>query len=151
MLVDGRGKKVKNYEEGFFVFPTVLDGVPPQGEIARTEIFGPVLSLMHAASLDEAIEMVNARSYGNMACIFTRDGAHSATFSLRGQRRQHRHQRRRGRASGNLPLQRLGREFLRRLARPSTPRHRVLYPDEGRDRALAAGMEPEILIDSLGH
>ena len=69
--VDGRGKKVKDYEEGFFVFPTVLDGVSPQGEIARTEIFGPVLSLMHASSLDEAIQMVNARSYGNMACIFT--------------------------------------------------------------------------------
>ena len=80
LLVDGRGKKVKDYEEGFFVFPTVLDGVPPQGEIARTEIFGPVLSLMHACSLDEAIEMVNARSYGNMACIFTRDGASARRF-----------------------------------------------------------------------
>jgi malonate-semialdehyde dehydrogenase (acetylating)/methylmalonate-semialdehyde dehydrogenase len=52
LLVDGRGRKVKNFEEGFFVFPTLLDEVPPQGEIARTEIFGPVLSLMHAASLD---------------------------------------------------------------------------------------------------
>jgi malonate-semialdehyde dehydrogenase (acetylating)/methylmalonate-semialdehyde dehydrogenase len=80
LLVDGRGKKVENYEEGFFVFPTVLDDVPPQGEIARTEIFGPVLSLMYAPSLDRAIEMVNARSYGNMACIFTRDGANARRF-----------------------------------------------------------------------
>jgi malonate-semialdehyde dehydrogenase (acetylating)/methylmalonate-semialdehyde dehydrogenase len=80
VLVDGRGKKVKNYEEGFFVFPTVMDEVPPQGEIARTEIFGPVLSLMHASSLDQAIQMVNARSYGNMACIFTRDGASARRF-----------------------------------------------------------------------
>jgi malonate-semialdehyde dehydrogenase (acetylating)/methylmalonate-semialdehyde dehydrogenase len=80
LLVDGRGKKVKNYEDGFFVFPTILEGVPPQGEIARTEIFGPVLSLMHAASIEEAVEMVNARSYGNMACIFTSDGASARHF-----------------------------------------------------------------------
>jgi malonate-semialdehyde dehydrogenase (acetylating)/methylmalonate-semialdehyde dehydrogenase len=80
LLVDGRGKKVKDYEDGFFVFPTVLDNVSPQGEIARTEIFGPVLSLMHASSIDEAIKMVNARSYGNMACIFTSDGATARQF-----------------------------------------------------------------------
>jgi malonate-semialdehyde dehydrogenase (acetylating)/methylmalonate-semialdehyde dehydrogenase len=80
LLVDGRGKKVKDYEDGFFVFPTILDNVPPQGEIARTEIFGPVLGLMHASSLDAAIEIVNARSYGNMACIFTSDGASARQF-----------------------------------------------------------------------
>jgi len=80
LRVDGRGRKVKDYEDGFFIFPTLMDEVPPQGEIARTEIFGPVLSLMHASSLDEAIEMVNARSYGNMACIFTRDGASARRF-----------------------------------------------------------------------
>jgi malonate-semialdehyde dehydrogenase (acetylating) / methylmalonate-semialdehyde dehydrogenase len=80
LLVDGRGKKVKDYEDGFFVFPTILDDVPQQGEIARTEIFGPVLSLMHASSLDEAIQIVNARSYGNMACIFTSDGASARRF-----------------------------------------------------------------------
>lgn len=80
LLLDGRGKKVKNYEKGFFVFPTVLGEVPPQGEIAHKEIFGPVLSLMHAPSLDRAIQMVNARNYGNMACIFTRDGASARRF-----------------------------------------------------------------------
>jgi len=80
LLVDGRGKKVKDYEDGFFVFPTILDDVPQQGEVARTEIFGPVLSLLHASSLDEAIEIVNARSYGNMACIFTSDGASARHF-----------------------------------------------------------------------
>ncbi len=80
LLADGRGKKVKEYEDGFFVFPTVLDDVPPQGETARTEIFGPVLSLMHAPSIDAAIQMVNARSYGNMACIFTNDGASARRF-----------------------------------------------------------------------
>ena len=80
VLVDGRGQSVPDYPEGYFVFPTILDGVPPQGEIARTEIFGPVLSLMHAATLDEAIALVNERSYGNMACLFTSDGANARRF-----------------------------------------------------------------------
>jgi malonate-semialdehyde dehydrogenase (acetylating)/methylmalonate-semialdehyde dehydrogenase len=80
VLVDGRGHKVKDYEDGFFVFPTILDNVPPGGEIATTEIFGPVLSLMHANTLDEAIEMANGRSYGNMACLFTSDGASARRF-----------------------------------------------------------------------
>ena len=80
ILVDGRGKKVKDYEDGYFVFPTILDNVPPGGEIARTEIFGPVLSLMHGSSIEEAIKIVNARSYGNMACIFTKDGATARQF-----------------------------------------------------------------------
>jgi malonate-semialdehyde dehydrogenase (acetylating)/methylmalonate-semialdehyde dehydrogenase len=80
VLVDGRGQSVAGYESGYFVFPTVLDGVPPKGEIARTEIFGPVLSLMHAATIDEAISIVNERSYGNMACLFTSDGANARRF-----------------------------------------------------------------------
>jgi len=80
VLVDGRGAKVEGYEDGFFVFPTILDEVPPEGDSARTEIFGPVLSLMHAASIDQAIELVNYRAYGNMACIFTSDGAGARRF-----------------------------------------------------------------------
>ncbi|MEI6391797.1 MAG: CoA-acylating methylmalonate-semialdehyde dehydrogenase [Verrucomicrobiota bacterium] len=80
VLVDGRAQTVPGYPDGYFVFPTVLDGVPPQGEIARTEIFGPVLSLMHAATMDDAIALVNERSYGNMACLFTSDGANARRF-----------------------------------------------------------------------
>jgi malonate-semialdehyde dehydrogenase (acetylating)/methylmalonate-semialdehyde dehydrogenase len=80
VLVDGRGQSVPGYADGYFVFPTILDGVPPQGALARTEIFGPVLSLMHAATLDEAIALVNERSYGNMACLFTSDGAAARRF-----------------------------------------------------------------------
>ena len=60
--------------------PTVLDQVPPDAETARTEIFGPVLSLMHAETIEEAIALVNDRSYGNMACIFTSDGANARRF-----------------------------------------------------------------------
>jgi malonate-semialdehyde dehydrogenase (acetylating)/methylmalonate-semialdehyde dehydrogenase len=80
LLVDGRGRSVAGHEDGYFVFPTILDGVPPRGEIARTEIFGPVLSLMPASSIDEAIALVNERAYGNMACIFTSDGASARRF-----------------------------------------------------------------------
>lgn len=80
VLVDGRDQTVNGYEDGYWVFPTVLDGVNPEGEIARTEIFGPVLSLMHAQTLDEAIELVNNRNYGNMACIFTSNGAAARQF-----------------------------------------------------------------------
>jgi malonate-semialdehyde dehydrogenase (acetylating)/methylmalonate-semialdehyde dehydrogenase len=80
VLVDGRGRSVPGYEDGYFVFPTILDAVPPHGDIAKTEIFGPVLSLMHASTIDEAIALVNERSYGNMACIFTSDGANARRF-----------------------------------------------------------------------
>jgi malonate-semialdehyde dehydrogenase (acetylating)/methylmalonate-semialdehyde dehydrogenase len=80
VLVDGRGARVAGHESGFFVRPTILDSLPPQGEVARTEIFGPVLSLMQAATIGEAIELVNRRAYGNMACIFTTDGANARRF-----------------------------------------------------------------------
>lgn len=80
VLVDGRQKTVSGYEDGFWVHPTVLDGVDPASDIAKTEIFGPVLSLMHAKTVDEAIALVNSRSYGNMACIFTSSGAVARKF-----------------------------------------------------------------------
>jgi malonate-semialdehyde dehydrogenase (acetylating) / methylmalonate-semialdehyde dehydrogenase len=80
VLVDGRGAAVPGYEGGFFVRPTILDNVDPRGEIARTEIFGPVLSLMHVNTIDDAIALVNAGSYGNMACLFTSSGAAARKF-----------------------------------------------------------------------
>lgn len=80
VLVDGRNHKVSGYEDGYFLFPTVLDNVNPGGELAKTEIFGPVLSLMNAKNVDEAIALVNQRAYGNMACIFTSSGAIARKF-----------------------------------------------------------------------
>lgn len=80
VLVDGRGRTVPGHEKGSFVFPTLLDDVPPKGETARTEIFGPVFSLMHAETLEEGIAMVNDRAYGNMASIFTSSGAAARRF-----------------------------------------------------------------------
>ncbi|MBS0204196.1 MAG: CoA-acylating methylmalonate-semialdehyde dehydrogenase [Planctomycetes bacterium] len=78
--VEGRGRKASGLANGSFVFPTVLDNVAPQGEIARTEIFGPVLGLIAVDSLEEAIELVNNARYGNMACLFTSSGAAARTF-----------------------------------------------------------------------
>jgi malonate-semialdehyde dehydrogenase (acetylating)/methylmalonate-semialdehyde dehydrogenase len=80
LLVDGRDRKVSGYEDGYFLFPTILEGVNPGGEIAKTEIFGPVLSLMNAKTVDEAIAIVNNRAFGNMACIFTSSGAVARKF-----------------------------------------------------------------------
>ena len=83
VLVDGRQKSVTGYDDGYWVFPTVLDAVEPTSQIARTEIFGPVLSLMHADTIEDAIALINDRSvsaYGNMACLFTSSGAVARQF-----------------------------------------------------------------------
>ena len=79
-LVDGRDPVIEGYEKGYFIRPTVLDGVPINGEIVRTEIFGPVLSLVHMDTLDDAISFINNLNYGNMACIFTSSGAAARQF-----------------------------------------------------------------------
>ncbi len=80
VLVDGRNARVPGYEEGYFVRPTILQDVPRASEVAGTEIFGPVLGLMHVDTVDEAISLVNSGVYGNMACLFTRDGAAARKF-----------------------------------------------------------------------
>ena len=79
-LVDGRGANVAGFESGNFVRPTVLAGVDPSSELARTEVFGPVLSVMRAADIEEAIDLVNAAAFGNMACLFTSSGAAARQF-----------------------------------------------------------------------
>lgn len=80
VLVDGRQPRINGYENGYFVRPTILQNVNPAGEIARTEIFGPVLSLIHVRTIDEAIQFVNGGQYGNMACLFTSSGAAARRF-----------------------------------------------------------------------
>jgi len=78
--VDGRGVSIKGYEGGSFVRPTILADVPRGSEIAKTEIFGPVLSLMHVETVDEAIELVNSGQYGNQASLFTSSGSAARKF-----------------------------------------------------------------------
>jgi malonate-semialdehyde dehydrogenase (acetylating)/methylmalonate-semialdehyde dehydrogenase len=78
--VDGRGATVAGHENGSFVGPTVLDGVPAESNLAETEIFGPVLSLIHAKDVDEAIGIISRSSYGNASSIFTSSGAAARKF-----------------------------------------------------------------------
>ena len=79
-VVDGRRPEIAKYGAGYFVRPTVLEGLPLESEVARTEIFGPVLSVHHAADIDEAISIVNSGAYGNQACLFTTSGASARKF-----------------------------------------------------------------------
>jgi malonate-semialdehyde dehydrogenase (acetylating)/methylmalonate-semialdehyde dehydrogenase len=78
--VDGRGVSIQGYEGGYFVRPTILADVPRGSEISKTEIFGPVLSLMHVNTVDEAIELVNSGQYGNQASLFTSSGSAARKF-----------------------------------------------------------------------
>jgi malonate-semialdehyde dehydrogenase (acetylating)/methylmalonate-semialdehyde dehydrogenase len=78
--VDGRGTVVKGYESGAFVRPTILLDVQPGSEMWKTEIFGPVLSLMHVNTIDEAIALANSHVYGNQASLFTSSGAAARKF-----------------------------------------------------------------------
>jgi malonate-semialdehyde dehydrogenase (acetylating)/methylmalonate-semialdehyde dehydrogenase len=80
VCVDGRNVVIKNFEKGSFVRPTILTDVTPGSEITRTEIFGPVLSLMHVKTIDEAITIVNGGQFGNQASIFTSSGAAARRF-----------------------------------------------------------------------
>ena len=79
LVVDGR----ENYgedDEGFFLGPTIFDNVTPKMEIAREEIFGPVLAVERMEDLDQAIRAINDSEYGNAAAIFTKDGAAARKF-----------------------------------------------------------------------
>ena len=80
LVLDGRGLKVAGSEQGFFLGPTLFDRVRPEMAIYREEIFGPVLVVLRAATLAEAIALVNANPYGNGTAIFTRDGGTARRF-----------------------------------------------------------------------
>jgi malonate-semialdehyde dehydrogenase (acetylating) / methylmalonate-semialdehyde dehydrogenase len=77
-IVDGRG--IANGNGGSFVGPTVLDGLPPGSPLMETEIFGPVLSVVHADTVEEAIAMIDRSPYGNASSIFTSSGAAARKF-----------------------------------------------------------------------
>jgi len=75
ILVDGRNTTVKGKEGGFYVAPTIIDHVTPDMSVASEEIFGPVISIIRAKDLNEAIEIENASKYGNAAAVYTQSGA----------------------------------------------------------------------------
>tara|TARA_R110002051_G_scaffold66583_1_gene120599 strand:+ start:2204 stop:3688 length:1485 start_codon:yes stop_codon:yes gene_type:complete len=80
LILDGRGITVEGYEKGNFVGPTIFDNVTADMQIYKEEIFGPVLCIMRANSLDEAIELLNANPHGNGTAIFTQSGAAAHKF-----------------------------------------------------------------------
>lgn len=78
--VDGRGTVIKGFEGGSFVRPTILMDMKPGSEVWKTEIFGPVLGLMHVNTIDEAISLANNQAYGNQASLFTSSGSAARKF-----------------------------------------------------------------------
>ena len=80
LILDGRGITVEGFEKGNFVGPTIFDNVTADMQIYQQEIFGPVLCIMRAADLDEAIELLNANPHGNGTAIFTQSGAAAHIF-----------------------------------------------------------------------
>jgi malonate-semialdehyde dehydrogenase (acetylating) / methylmalonate-semialdehyde dehydrogenase len=85
LVVDGRSARIPSYEQGYFLKPTILEEVKPGSRLAQTEIFGPVLGVMSARDIDEAIALVNRQPYGNMACLFTQSGAAARHFRYEAQ------------------------------------------------------------------
>ncbi|XP_041122205.1 methylmalonate-semialdehyde dehydrogenase [acylating], mitochondrial-like [Polyodon spathula] len=81
LLLDGRSVQVKGYERGNFVGPTILANVKPHMKCYTEEIFGPVLVVLEADSLDEAIDIVNNNCYGNGTAIFTTNGATARKYT----------------------------------------------------------------------
>ena len=78
--LDGRNPSVSGYENGNFVGPTIFSGVTREMSVYQEEIFGPVLCVVAAATMDEAIELINANPNGNGTAIFTRSGAAARHF-----------------------------------------------------------------------
>jgi malonate-semialdehyde dehydrogenase (acetylating)/methylmalonate-semialdehyde dehydrogenase len=80
LVADGRGV---GPSDGFFLGPTIFDHVTPDMALWRDEMFGPILSVVRAADIDEAIRVMNASRYGNAASIFTTSGANAREFKRR--------------------------------------------------------------------
>ncbi|HKO00670.1 MAG TPA: CoA-acylating methylmalonate-semialdehyde dehydrogenase [Thermoanaerobaculia bacterium] len=74
VLVDGRGYVVPGKEDGYYVGPTLIDNVKPEMRIAQEEVFGPVMVIIRADNVDEAIRVQNKSPYGNAASVFTESG-----------------------------------------------------------------------------
>lgn len=80
LVVDGRGFKVEDHEQGYFVGPTLFDNVKPGMRIYNEEIFGPVLAVVRVDTYQEAVDLINSHEYGNGTTIFTTDGDSARQF-----------------------------------------------------------------------
>lgn len=83
IVVDGRGVQVPGHDNGFYVGGTLIDQVTPDMTCYQEEIFGPVLLVVRAASMKEAMKLIDDHEYGNGTCIYTRDGEAARYFSDR--------------------------------------------------------------------
>jgi len=81
LVVDGRGFKLQGHERGFFVGPTLFDHVTPDMKSYQDEIFGPVLQIVRASSLEDALALPSRHAYGNGVAIFTRNGHAAREFA----------------------------------------------------------------------
>ncbi|HBE44218.1 MAG TPA: aldehyde dehydrogenase [Deltaproteobacteria bacterium] len=81
LILDGRSIKIKGYEKGYFLGPSIFENVSPYMEIAKQESFGPVANLIRADSLDQAIEWINTTTeFGHSACLITESGKNARKF-----------------------------------------------------------------------
>jgi len=80
LLLDGRGARIEGFEQGNFLRPSIIENLPINSTLMKTEIFGPVMTLLNMKTIDEAISFVNANNYGNMACLFTSSGSNARKF-----------------------------------------------------------------------
>jgi malonate-semialdehyde dehydrogenase (acetylating)/methylmalonate-semialdehyde dehydrogenase len=80
LVLDGRDLQVAGHEQGFFLGPCLFDEVTPEMTIYREEIFGPVLIVLRATDIEQAIDLVSRNPYGNGTAIFTRSGAAARKF-----------------------------------------------------------------------
>ncbi len=83
LVIDGRNFKLAGHEDGFFMGPCLFDNVTTDMKIYQEEIFGPVLSVMHANDFETALKLVNDHEFGNGVAIFTRDGDTAREFGRR--------------------------------------------------------------------
>ncbi len=83
LVIDGRGFSRQGYENGFFVGGCLFDNVTPDMDIYKTEIFGPVLSVVRAKDYEEALDLPMRHEYGNGVSIYTRDGDAARDFAAR--------------------------------------------------------------------
>jgi malonate-semialdehyde dehydrogenase (acetylating)/methylmalonate-semialdehyde dehydrogenase len=83
LVVDGRGFSLQGYEKGFFIGPSLFDGVKKGMKTYQDEIFGPVLQMIRAETFDEAIDLPSSHQYGNGVAIFTRNGRAAREFAAR--------------------------------------------------------------------
>jgi len=79
-LLDGRNTSISGYEKGNFLTPTILENVALDKELIKTEIFGPVMSLVSMKTVEDALKFINGGIYGNMACLFTGSGVSARKF-----------------------------------------------------------------------